>query len=264
MSLNFGTSGDFVNCGSSTTIDNVWGSGDAIGTVLTWFRFDTLPSTSGHPQRWASQGNDKLCGSAGSDNFICSINRGTLSQLVFASFANCANWPGVGEWAFGAYVFDTSAGNTDQKLYIGSLTAFAAEPSSYTIQRVGSGTVTDSTAKNYYLGSNPDATNEITEGPIARHMLFSTALSADEIKQQQFTPFPRSDCVCWIELGFDGTGTQIDLSGNSNTGSVTNATVADHVPTPVFQSAPLGVPYVVAAAAAQDFPFRRYYMGVGV
>jgi hypothetical protein len=43
-------------------------------------------------------------------------------------------------------------------------------------------------------------------------------------------PRPIAGCVGFWHLGANGVGTQPDWSGNANAGTVTGATVSDHVP----------------------------------
>ena len=90
--------------------------------------------------------------------------------------------------------------------------------------------------------------------------VISSELTLNQIIAQQYRPHVRSDSQVFMHLGFNGTGTQPDLTGKGNNGTVTGAVVADHVP--------LGPPFgfdipwapVAVAAAAGSFPPRRSFM----
>ena len=83
-------------------------------------------------------------------------------------------------------------------------------------------------------------------GSIALFGLLNRVASQQEIVSLQFNPRVVSGTKVFMPLGWNGTGTQPDLSGNGNSGTVTGATVAAHVPLrPLF-----GVHTVVRVAAA--------------
>jgi hypothetical protein len=60
--------------------------------------------------------------------------------------------------------------------------------------------------------------------------LGSSLLTLGEIQSWQFAPRMMAGCVGFWRLGDNGTGTQPDLSGNGNNGTVTGATQSDNPP----------------------------------
>jgi hypothetical protein len=145
-----------------------------------------------------------------------------------------------------AAVWDTTLTNTDQKLFSGDAVTPLAEPASYSLQQVGAGTVTDTSVRDFLVG-NRDTGVAPHVGSIALVALWDRVMSLDELISQQFRPRVSDGCALFSLLGYNGTGTQPDWSGNGNVGTVTGATVADHAPIPFRRVGSLYVPYTVAA-----------------
>jgi len=89
-------------------------------------------------------------------------------------------------------------------------------------------------------------------------MYFDRALSLGEIRSLQFHPRVLSGCVLYSHYGFNGTGTQPDWSGKGNSGTVTGATVSNHVPlgSPFGFDDPL--PYIVTPSSVVPL-FEKHY-----
>ena len=84
----------------------------------------------------------------------------------------------------------------------------------------------------------------------------NTDLALAEIQRQQFRPHPLASTLVFCMLGYAGTGTQPDWSGNGNNGTVTGATVADHVPLGAFGFQ--GWPGAFTAAAVVATPYQPW------
>lgn len=139
---------------------------------------------------------------------------------------------GLNKWLYAASVVKDGGVNTDQKLFIGDLSNNAAEPSSYTSQVAGSGGGTSSNV-SYTIGNFSDSRPFV--GRIAMVAVYSGAKTEQEIVAQQWAAYPlHSGCLYFCQFGWNGTGTQPDWSGNQDNGTVTGATVADHVPLGFF------------------------------
>lgn len=103
------------------------------------------------------------------------------------------------------------------------------ETSSYSFRNVGSGATTAATG-DLYLG-NRTGVFKTAELNLSLYQMINSRLSLAELRAIQYTMFPsRSDQNIFIHLGWNGTGTQVDWSGNRNNGTVTGATVANHAP----------------------------------
>ena len=124
---------------------------------------------------------------------------------------------------------------------------------------VGSGTYGSDAAEDACIGNKAnDGTPFI--GRIAVTLLWNRALTLGELIDQQYNPHATSGCVGYWWL--HGTGTQPDLSGNANTGTVTGCAVADHVPL----RPPFGTDVEFTAtppAAATQFSRALLLLGVG-
>jgi len=156
-----------------------------------------------------------------------------------------------------------SQGSTPRsRIYRGTLTAEAVE-STYVTTTTGTGNKSSETGS----GSNLTWGNRFTAGPayaqafqgrIAVGAYFSRVLTLGEIQSWQFRPRMMTGCVAFYHLGFAGTGTQPDWSGNGNAGTVTGATVSDHAPVRAFRSVSPIPSYTVGAAAAGHPAMRRF------
>lgn len=128
-------------------------------------------------------------------------------------------------WCFIAVTFDAgaSAGQI-QNIYKGYRMSPAVEVS-YGTTTDGSGTA-DPDNGNLFLGNNNGSATG-WQGSIAFFGMWNRVLSLQEIQDQQFTPHITSGNVVFMNLGFNGTGTQYDLSGNgNNSSSIVGATVS--------------------------------------
>lgn len=156
-------------------------------------------------------------------------------------------------WSCVANVWDTAGVVGDQHFYTGSLTEILTEPGAYTTRTMGTGTVADDSVDLFVTGNQPDLNNLSFAGRIAIHMLWNRGLTLGELRQQQFMPHKTSGCVKFTHYGYNGISTQPDWSGNQNFGTVTGATVAQHVPLLLFRGQPEN-PVFGAGQAAEAEP----------
>jgi hypothetical protein len=234
-----------VSVGSNAVLDQM-----TVGTVLCWCKLDSAPP--GNDSRIWSKGATGLDtglrfnNTGGATNLSHFVVRATTPLQVTTD-----NPPGVasGAWAFIASSWNTAGANGDQHLYSGSLSLVVAEVGSYVTRVVGSGALQENPAEPGILG-NRGAGSRQFDGNIATVLIFSHQLSLGEIRAQQFHPHLVSGCVGFWHLGYAGTGTQPDWSGNGNHGTVTGATVGVHVPLDPPFGGDAAAPYAVAAAPA--------------
>lgn len=110
-------------------------------------------------------------------------------------------------------------------IYVGTATTPLVE-ATYSTALDGSGATKGDSAVNLVVGNF--ASNTLAfNGRIALHAQWNRALTLGELKAQQFAPHVTSGNVVFMYLGFNGTGTQADWSGNKNNGTVTGATVSN-------------------------------------
>ena len=115
------------------------------------------------------------------------------------------------------------------RIYHAQLGTALAEVS-YGTQTTPVGALTTDAAASALVGFR-NSTNRFI-GDIAVVAVWEEVLSLDQCKQQYWRAFPTANSRLLTHLGFNGTGTQPDWSGNLNTGAVTAATVTDHAPLP--------------------------------
>lgn len=252
MALTFSSTNN-VNAGSSATLDNI-----NKGTLLAWVYATSGPSGSRIFQKGTGGTRhyvalDNTSGVAGID-----VGRGTTNLSVTASHANFAAYA-QNKWLFVAATWDTGGAAGDGKLYMGDRSLLAAEPSAYSAQTAGSGTVGDDSAVDMYVG-NSSVGNVPFPGRIAVLCLVKNRiLTPGEIISWQFDPRNVADAVLFWHLGYNGTTNVPDWSGSGNTGTITGATVADHVPLgPLFgwaDAAPVPSPVTAYTLTATQGSF---------
>lgn len=221
-----------VNCQSGTSLDDI-----TAGTALAWVYPTTLTNDHVIMTKIGAtyQGTNYLTISGGAANLRMSVDRATTDLIVSSSNSFLT----TGKWWFVGSQWDLNGANGDQLLYYGDLSTPAVAISSYVLQQVGSGARVSDAANSLGIG-NKVAAEAFTcwAGRIAVVGLFNRRLTLTEIRTWQIRPYHASGGVLFIHLGWNGTGTQFDWSGNGNNGAVTGATVADHVPLgPAFGSA---------------------------
>jgi hypothetical protein len=244
MALDFVTAGtDVVNHGSDSSLDDL-----SSFTLAFWAMPDALASNNA---LWG-----KLTNTSANNRFVASDGLGNLRFFILGS----ANWDyrtndtpvSTGNWYYIAVTFDAGV-SPDVAIYVGSPTSILSE-SAYTTSTDGSAKVADSN-NNLHIGNNGNAAN-CWDGKIATAQIWNRALTLGELQAQQFRPRVTNGCVLYTHYGFNGTGTQPDWSGNGNSGTVTGATVSDHVPlAPPFGFDSPYAAFAVSGAAALTADF---------
>ena len=157
------------------------------------------------------------------------VRRATADISVIASLGNFSA-EGTNKWACWAATWDAGGADGDQIIAIGDLTTALAEPSSYTTQVVGSGSTGDNTGHNLIVGNHPTLSLAFP-GRLAIAYRANVHSTLAQMQALQFRLLVNSSNVKGLyHLGWNGTSTQPDWSGSGNPGTVTSATLADHVP----------------------------------
>lgn len=221
MALNLGTNtSDRVDCGNGASITDL-----TTFSILMWVR----PTTQTGSRRF-------WCKGAGANERSASWRSADTNDVSFfvprattAGEARTAMDYGTGSWLFFAFTYSEGNG---PKVYSGTLTTAAVEATyvgGYPV--VGSGATKIDNDFQLIIGNRTVASPVVAfQGDIATFMEWNRELTLGEIKQQQFRLMFTSGTVLFLELGWNGTGTQYDWSGNGNSGTVTGATVSNHVP----------------------------------
>lgn len=217
VALNFtSASSDRVTIASNSTIDNLNNF-----TYIAW----VYPTTSGGAteeiiakQSTVSNGKRLRIQAGGSINLRAS--RATTAMNVSSGSTSTVNYV-INEWNIIAGVRD-GADTQNGRIYIGTATTTIREVDAYITANNGSGAATSEAGTPLYI-SNNGAFASSFGGGIAFVGVWNRALTLAELKAQQFFPHRTAGNVVFMFLGFNGTGTQPDWSGNGNSGTVTGA-----------------------------------------
>lgn len=209
-------------------------NGLAATTLLLWIQISTLTNTRtlwGKLPLGTFNGFLRFSGTSGDLQWS---HRRTGNAFTYTT--NNTPLSTLNKWYCVAATYDLSLGASVAHVYVGSLTAALVE-STYSTSTQGSGTcdTADTTDSTQLLNTNEVGTSRALQGVGAHFMQWNRALSKGELLDQQFYPHVSNGCVVFMPLGFNGTSTQPDWSGNGNVGTVTGSTVSAHVPLgPIF------------------------------
>ena len=231
MSLLFVNGGaQRVDLGSAASLDNI-----EAGTLMVWCRPTSSPPAANSRiyTKGGSQGPALLVTSTGNVQFT--RGRATTACSAIAATANFTSWA-AGQWLCMAATWDSAGAAGAQKLYIGDQNTALTEPSAYSTQTFGSGAVTDDSAQNGWIGNSAAAVGGF-DGEIAILALWNVQISTTNmgIWKDQCTPIVGGNMKGQWFLGREGTGSQLDYSGNGNAGTVTSATVGTFLPKIYYQ-----------------------------
>lgn len=253
MALTFG------GATSDKVVTAAYATANTAFTVWAWI----YPTTLGSNRRIFTHGpanSDEiffLSGTTG--NFSLFVTRATTNMSFISNTTPLST---LNKWYFVAGVYNESGGaGHNGALYVGDLTTILSE-TTYGTATDGVGSRTGGTGVGVLtIGNNPSAPVLSFQGRIATAGYVARALSIGELKSIQYRPRVVANQVGYWILGANGTSTQPDWSGNGLPGTVTGATVVDHVPlAPPFAYSTMP-PYVVAAAGGATV--NQYFMMLG-
>lgn len=223
MALLFSATTDVVNCGSDASFTGLdpW-------TVLMWVKVTTLTNNRYFWSKGAGGSNNRrsVCLLSGTSGDIGVVLDRATTDLNYTS----SNTPfSSSSWKFLAVTFhSTNSSNNLVHIYVGSLSTLATEVT-YVVRIDGSGAFASDSGESWRVG-NLKAESGAIQGTIAYTQVISDELSLAQIRALQFRPRVIPNTKLFLNLGFNGTGTQTDLSGNGNNGTVTGCAVDAHVP----------------------------------
>ncbi len=216
-----------IDFGSASSLDNL-----SAATYVAWV-FVSTDVAADRPiikKGLFSQGVYALNGEA-TNKVGAFINRTTTDYFITASGSDLT----TGEWNFVVWTYDVNGADGDQKIYVGTGTSNATEIS-YTLQQVGAGSAVSNAAADLVAGNNNGATpGQGWPGVISLVAVWNRQLTENEILDQQWRPHPTNGCVLFSYIGHNGTGTQIDLSGQGNDGTISGT------PTENFNGPPIQI-----------------------
>lgn len=246
MALLFDSDTEYVNCGSDASLDNL-----SQATILAWV-YPTLCDTK-YRRIYSKKDADELClqitdswNSSTPQALGFSVDHLGDSDEAYKSNVivnNAWNFVG-GSWA--------GIGNVP-KLYYGDLTTLVSEVA----PDVSNSNLTDhdDSSGDARLGHRIDGGGSNSynfQGIIAVVAVFEEVLNLTEIRAFQYRPYLANgigDCKLLVFPGLHGGSSVPDFSGNSNTGTITNATLTDGPPLGPIFGWDIGASEIVSAGA---------------
>lgn len=225
MALLFDASSEDVDHGAGPQID-----GNSPFTVGIWLNPSTVSASNRQVggNTCSLSTNARLMTSASSGTGVMRILVPVAGGSTLREATSVTSTISASAWQF--VVFKHDSGDTPMcRMYHGDLTTVVTEVS-YSSNDNNSGTPRAADG-NLIIGADPG--NGIPfEGDIACVMVWpTTALTLAQIRQIQFLFYPQfSGCELFSHYGWNGTSGCVDWSGNGNNGTITGATVSDHVP----------------------------------
>ncbi len=204
---------DYVNFGSGTSIDNL-----ATFTWAAWIMPDTEGEGTGGMIIAQSQSNITY-------KEVRTPTTGINRLEGFVGFSSGTNANSISTdsgvtldvWQFVVMTYDNS-GDKTIRLYVNGSEV------SYGTQTAGSGTIRDVSAMNVVIGNDETDTANSFDGGIAYVQIFDRVLTVVEMKEIMYHP---GSIINGLKLFSPvwGDSTEVDLSGNGNTGTPSGTTM---------------------------------------
>jgi hypothetical protein len=250
MALVFGAlTTDKVDCGSAASLDDI---PSAAFTVYAWV-YRTANGANQHifskdnsfPSGWSLTANN-VSGTDGELRFV--VFRNTSTATDWADAISVSGTIPLNTWTFVAGRYDPAT-TPQMKLYAGGLTTPVAEVASYFRQQDGTGSFLSDAAANLYVGNLQRSTTLPFLGRIQRGGLIPGALALGDLQILQYGTLVQAAAFApKLLFDFQATGTQLDFSGNGNTGTITGATTGSG-PELWVAAPPLAVPAIASGNA---------------
>lgn len=207
-------------------------------TIVMW----VYPTTITNNRRFFNKGIGSSCSSCGfivgqikTSGFVeLDVARATTdTDYISSSLGMTTN-----KWYFVAMTYN-SASTPTTHFYIGDLNTIAAEPT-YSTSTNGTGSVKAQDTNQKFTFFNRDLNGNAFQGSGSTVGVWNVVLTQTQVRaiQQQWTDLPSGNVLTFGLGGPYGTSSQTDLSGNSNTGTVTTATLG-------VGGVPLAVPAIL-------------------
>lgn len=210
-----------IDMASSATLDAL----DPL-TVLLWVRPTTFTGANGvlYSKGATDPTEKRMTVIATTGTIRVVIDRATTDMTYDTSTALT-----VDVWTFVAITFNSANGaNELANVYIGTLSALATE-AAYTSRTDGSGAVVSEATEAARWGNSAGSAANFM-GHFGIGQIVNRELTLGEVQQWQFRPRNITGAVVLHPFGYNGTGTQADLTGNGNAGTVTGCVASSNPP----------------------------------
>ncbi len=224
-------SGQYVDCGSGASLDDLAATGGAL-TAWAWVyrtadgdNQSVITKDNAYPSGWGIVITNGSGGEGSIQGFVGWDGGQTVSAI-----SDSSNVVALNTWTFIAMVYDNAA-SPKCTVYRGTMGLLVAEVTGYYQNPAPTGSVVSDASANLYVGNLQRSTLYPLLGRIGPCGVFNRALTVGELQQIQFSKrMNRAGGVLVGRAGENGTSTQPDWSGNGNTGTVTSATASDGPP----------------------------------
>lgn len=225
-SLDFTTSGSRVNHGSGSSIDDLPSAGG-----VTWWMWVYRTADGANQHLMTKDGSFPGGWAMLVDN---NGGEGCLRLIIFRTNSTGSNWTDyqsaagripLNTWTFVAATYDETA-SPEVVLYYGSRTATVIAETSYITSQNGTGSYLSDAASDLWVCNLQRASTLPLKGSGQCGGLIPSVLTLGQLRTLQFASKPQTNYPgAKLTFHYDGTtGTQPDLSGNGNNGTVTTAT----------------------------------------
>jgi hypothetical protein len=217
-STSFDGTDDYIDCGSGSTIDDVFAGG---GTICTWIN----PSSDGETSygRIASKALNN-----GWELYVSDESSGSCKVRYYTDFSsNDGRWDTtntditINAWNHIAVTYDNGAVTNNALIYINGISVAVTEGSTPV------GTRVDDSSQDLWIGDRNDSTKTF-DGSIKNVAIWSRALTATEIQNVMYKSYAEvsgrltDGLVSWWALDADSLGTELFTDGDMETAGVTN------------------------------------------
>lgn len=219
---------DKINFGSAASLDDLYSQGGGGMTAWCWINLSDV--SGGSDNRMISKNQWALATSSGTTGGFY-FYHATSGDAVFREAANASF--GLNVWTFLAATWDGSLTAANIHLYTGVTPSSIAEVS-YASSGDGTGSISTDASSDYVIGNESAGGSLGPGGTFAACGAANIVLTLVQIQSLAATNSPRADfpapAIKLLAPLWGTATTESDLSGNSNNGTVTGATVADHCP----------------------------------
>lgn len=224
MARSFNGSSDNVNWGTGATVDLT------TYTATAWIKF-----TSNFTAERIVLGKT-VSPSFNAKQYLQTwgVNQNDFASFLSREAGHCYSRSATGTLSSGVWNFVAASadGSTAPKLYVAVHGSLASEVS-YAEQTFGSGAFLNTSSANLRTGSR-DPADAYWSGEIAEVRLYNEALNLSEIRAVQYGLMPRHSALAFWAPHWGTHSTEIDLSPNRKTGTVSGTTAVSHPPVSLF------------------------------
>ena len=226
MALNFAST-DRVDHSADSGMDDL-----LVNSMVAWFRYSSWINYASLLNKEPSGLNRSRWELGGTTGNLLLTFSGDAGANTVSTNTTGAPLSSADTWYYAAFTVDKGGAAGDKvRIYIGDLTTPAAVEAINANQDNAISSVANTVGLR--IGNSAPLSGPFPGDIAILGFWANVRLSLEEIRAQQFSMFPSvnlSNLRQFCHYGWNGVGSQVDWSGNRNNGTVTGATLANHVP----------------------------------